>query len=163
MSMMQQRALYRSIDSFDHQKEDANLFHDSDLVEVQTAAKDCVETNLEKCDQLLASTAKYDTCNIPKDKWRMDPNLNTMNSMIRTLSNRDFGSYMTRISRPRQLFRKQIQCSESYLNPNIVPNRHISDSELQAAAKQNKRKDIEYIRHYIYKEREKAQKRIRVD
>ena len=71
----------------------------------------------------------------PDAGWRKNPELRTMGSQLQTLSNRDLIAFMARISRPLQMREHPLECSQSYLNPNIVPNTHILDTEVQIRSK----------------------------
>ena len=58
-------------------------------------------------------------------------------------------AYMTRISQPEHLRKLSIPYSQSYLNPNLVPNGNIRDNEDVLAAKQEKKQHYEFVSQYL--------------
>ena len=91
--------------------------------------------------------------------WRKNPELRSMNAMLHSLNNKDLMAYMTRISRPKRMRVHPVPCSKSYLNPNVVPNTHILDTEKQIRAKQRQVQHYEYIGQYLLNDRKKAKLR----
>lgn len=64
------------------------------------------------------------------DRYKKPSQNRTMKNRLQYLSSRDLNAYMTRISQPKHIEKKHVPYSESYLNPNIVPNGCIKDSDV---------------------------------
>ena len=83
-----------------------------------------------------------------------------MKTMLNSLSNRDLTAYLTKLMWPRKLTEEPLQCSESFLNPHLVPNKCVGDTDLQTELKQQKVQQYEFLIQFLQKRKAEQADRV---